>query len=128
MLQDYTHRVLEWIEYHLALGISGLLWFDHGSADNLLEVVKPYNNVFVIPFDYTVRSLNERRNAQRMALTIGSTVLQSQCQWICLIDADEFIYLPRDTGCPLGVFLQRYNSYPAVTLKSKLLTNKRHET
>jgi len=39
-----------------------------------------------------------------------------------MIDADEFIYLPKNPVEPIGYFLDRQNN--TITMKSKILTNK----
>ncbi len=135
--KDYSHRLDEWIQYHLKLGFSGIVIFnnDDNKSNSLNEsleycvhtltieeISKKYKgNVFVVDMPYSSFINQHWNNIQRATLTIGVNAFRNKCRNIALIDADEFIYLPNNQHMQIEDFLKNYST---ITMRSNILTNK----
>lgn len=128
MVQNFEHRLFEWIDYHFALGFSRIILFDNGSTDHTLERIADRNDarLVVIPFNYAHFADQTFADTQRIALAAAVNAYRNQCGWICLTDADEFIQIPGMHPMNIETFLaaNRFRRYRAVTMPSILLTNK----
>jgi len=137
----YTHRLDEWIQYHLNLGFSGIVIFNNdGNVTNGLneslehctrahsteEVCRNYpGKVWAIDYPYSPMHGEEWNTIQRISLHIGVNAFQTKCRNIALIDADEFIHLPKNPSMKIEEFLGEYDG--TITMKSNILTNKRDD-
>lgn len=136
MCKDYSHRLDEWIQYNLKLGFSGIVIFNNTqntgklneSTENCImvssmeEIANKYpDKVLLInyPFLHFVGSVYD--TIQRVALSIAVNAFMHKCTYISLIDADEFIYLPKNPNMHIEQFLQKYNN--TITMQSNILTN-----
>ena len=128
MVKNYAHRIIEWIDYHLKIGFSKIIIFDNGSTDNLEEVLNKYNNsqVTIITFSYEPFPNRCFADIQRIAHNIGVNGLKHTSSWACLLDADEFIYIPKMKPMNIERFLHHplYRYFKALCMPSILLTNK----
>jgi len=136
--KDYSSRLEEWIEYNLNLGFSGIVIFDNDDNKNnkineplehrqnngtISDICKKYNGkVWCVKFNYQPIKGNHYDNIQRIALHIGVNAFRNKCGKIALIDADEFIYVPKYPNMKIETFLSKYNG-KTVTMKSNILTN-----
>lgn len=137
MCKNYSHRLDEWIRYNIKLGFSGIVIFNNdGNTSN--EINEPTENciqkhsmkeicdrykgkVWMIDFPYSQFINDDWNNIQRMSLHIGVNAFRTKCRNIALIDADEFIHLPNNTGMNIEDFLQMFCT---ITMMSNILTNK----
>ena len=128
MVQNYSNRITEWIEYHIKLGFSQIIIFDNNSTDNTSARINGINNPRVIAYAFNYEPLEGQHwaNIQRMQLTIGKMALDGKADWLCFIDADEFIYLPKMQRPDINAFLRqrKYKRAKALRIESILLTNK----
>ena len=128
MVKNYAHRIVEWIDYHITLGFSHIVIFDNGSTDGLEEVLNKYSRdqITLIPFPYTPFPNRCFADTQRIAHNIGVNALKKRCAWVCLLDADEFVYLPKMKPMNIERFLSHplYRYFKAICMPSILLTNK----
>ena len=138
MCKNYSHRLEEWIQYNLKLGFSGIIIFnnDDNQRKNINESLENCNNnrsmkeivdkykekVLLIDFPYTPVSNNKWNTIQRLSFYIGIHGFKDRCKYISLIDADEFIYLPKNPNMNIEDFLNKNNK--TICIKSNLLTNK----
>jgi len=136
LCKNYSHRLDEWIKYNLDLGFSGIIIFnnDDNNISSLNESLencinkysteeiceKYYNKVWVVNFPY-VPILGDWNTIQRISLHIGVNAFRNKCRNIALIDADEFIYIPRNPSIGIENFLKNYGT--TITIKSNILTN-----
>jgi len=136
--KDYSHRLDEWINYNLKLGFSGIVIFNndknksnglHESLDNCIldttitDICKKYKGkVFEVNCPYTNLPGDYWTDIQRMTLHIGVNAFRLKCRNIALIDADEFIYFPKNPTMKIEDFLQNYDT--TITMRSNILTNK----
>jgi hypothetical protein len=139
MCKNYSHRLEEWIKYNIKLGFSGIVIFDNETNEDnngdpqeycikrktTKEICENYKDkVFLVKFPYSPLKNNHWNTIQRMSLHIGVNCFKDKCRHIALIDADEFIYLPKEPSTSIETFLEKYNN--TVTIKSNILTNKNY--
>lgn len=136
--KDYSHRLEEWIQYNLKLGFSGIIVFDNtanksnklneslkncDNSKSMKEICDKYkDNVLLVSCPYSPFGGEHWNNIQRITLHIGVNAFKNQCKFIALIDADEFIYIPKNPKIKIGDYLNLYNT--TITLQSNILTNK----
>ena len=97
----------EWIEYHLLIGIKHFYLYNNNSSDNYMEVLKPYleaNIVTLIDWPY--------EQSQRQAYKNAWETFKKECNWMCFLDADEFICM--NTYDNINEWLNKFSKYPAV--------------
>lgn len=137
IVKDYSHRLDEWIQYNLRLGFSGIVIFDndanksnglHESAEycvrksSIADVCRNYKGrVWCVDFPYSPFRGNHWNTLQSICLYLGVNAFRQTCRNIALIDADEFIYLPKNPSIKIEDFLKNYGT---ITMKSNILTNK----
>jgi hypothetical protein len=142
MCKDYSSRLEEWIEYNLKLGISGIVIFDNNEDGNnkiklnepldylqnngtVSDICKKYKGkVWHVKFNYKTMDGTHWNNIQRISLHIGVNAFRNKCGKIALIDADEFIYIPKESN--IVKFLSNYKGQ-TLTMKSNILTNKSNQ-
>ena len=135
MCKQYSHRLEEWIQYNLKLGFTGILIFNNdgnrlnmlnegrGSNKSMDAICKKWpNQVCMVDFPYAPLPGNHWNTIQSSSLQIGVAALRSTATSIALIDADEFIYLPKNPMQSIQSFLKAHSK--TITIKSNLLTNK----
>jgi len=137
--KNYGHRLDEWIQYNIKLGFSGIVIFNNeeNNKTNMNEPIDDYciitksmedicskykDKVFIVNCPYSPFLDYHYDNIQRVTLHIGVNALMSKCKYIALIDADEFIYIPKNPTMFIEDFLENYNK--TITIKSNILTNK----
>lgn len=136
--KDYSSRLKEWIEYNLNLGFSGIIIFDNdenksnkinesyenlqnnGSIKDICEKYK--GKVWRVECNYQPIKGNHWNTIQRITLHIGVNAFRNKCGKIALIDADEFIYIPKNKSNIID-FLSAYKG-KTINIKSNILTNK----
>lgn len=137
LCKNYSHRLDEWIQYHLKLGFSGIVIFNNGgnassglneSLENTVfdksmeQIASKYDGrVFLVDFPYGPFPYDHWNNIQRASLTIGVNAFREKCRFISLTDADEFIYLPANPTQNIEDFLQSHNR--TIKMHSNVLTN-----
>tara|TARA_Y100000385_G_scaffold78502_2_gene79743 strand:+ start:5663 stop:7405 length:1743 start_codon:yes stop_codon:yes gene_type:complete len=138
MCKDYSCRLEEWIQYNINLGFSGIIIFDNDANENarikeplgnrvyngsVKEVCKKYKGkVCVVDFSYQSWRGAKYNTIQRMTYDICLDEFRNKCARIALVDADEFIYLPKNPNMSIETFLMDYSGNN-VTIKSNILTN-----
>lgn len=137
LCKDYSHRLDEWIKYNLKLGFSGIVIFNNdGNKKSSLnesvsrstkhatteEICKKYKGrVFLVDMPYSPFEGEHWNNIQRITLHIGVNAFRKKCRNIALVDADEFLYLPKNKDMKIEDFLKDYST---ITIRSNILTNK----
>ena len=80
----------EWLDYHLCIGVDHFYLYNNNSDDNYREVLEKYiKNGFVTLIDFPYQA------AQFKAYKDCYTRFRNDSNWICFLDADEFI-------CPIS--------------------------
>lgn len=134
MCKNYEHRLDEWIQYNLKLGFSGIVIFNNdGNKSNQIDETLDYcynkesmaeicakyeGKVLLIDFPYSPLRGTHYNNIQRLTLSLGVNAFRNKCRSIGLIDADEFIHIPKMQT--IEEFLQDKST---ITIRSNILTN-----
>ncbi len=100
--EDYLK---EWINYHLAIGVDFIHFYDNNSK----IPVQPSNRVLVTPFPCIDRC------RQMIAYDDFISRLKGKVKWTAFIDPDEFIVI-RNSPHRLDTFLENYENYGGVGL------------
>ena len=84
----------EWITFHLDQGFTRFYLVDDKSTDNPMDVLEP----FVRSGTVTVGTTNNHPlyidGRQPAAFTAGLKQARGECDWVALIDSDEFLFSP----------------------------------
>lgn len=109
--------LLEWLEYHKAIGITHFYLYDNASTDNYLEFLLPYIRegevelFFVKEPSATVKIHNA---LQRACYNHAVKLSKKHSEWLAIIDSDEFICITNQKSLP--VFLKDYMSAPGLVI------------
>jgi hypothetical protein len=108
IVRNEASYIVEWIEYHLLLGVEKIYLYDNESDDNLKEVIAPYIDMGLVEytfwpskglrcFAYDAQKNNwvlQRDWVAKIQLSAYQDAikrLENKTYWIALIDIDEFI-------------------------------------
>ncbi len=96
LLKNELPYLVEWIEFHKAVGFSRLVIYDDGSDDNVALVERMYREH---GRDYVSYEANTQQNDPRMRrVNAAGECLQKyrdQADWIIHLDVDEFVWSPK---------------------------------
>ena len=96
MFRDEGPYLAEWIRFHQAQGFSKFYLFDDKSSDGFREVLDPYirRGIVVLSSPPTVTADMHTQNRQRVCFNIGLAMAKKECDWVAIIDVDEFLFAP----------------------------------
>ena len=86
IVKNEEEYIVEWIEFHMLVGVERFYIFDNGSTDNTKHILLPYISkgiVVYINYPGKVAQVNAYNDALRLA--------KKKTKWLAFIDADEFI-------------------------------------
>lgn len=96
MFRDEGPYLEEWIRFHQAQGFSRFYLFDDRSNDGFREVLDPYIRQGIVvlssPPTFTADMHNQAR--QSVCFTSGLRMAKKECDWVAIIDVDEFLFAP----------------------------------
>jgi|TARA_B100001094_G_C18016963_1_gene713114 hypothetical protein len=110
--------IIEWLEYHLSLGIDSIFLFDNYSDKPLHDITHTYQkyNVHTYLWDKT------QRESQRHCLNYNK-----HFRWIGLLDIDEYVVLlEQETN--INNYLKRYEDYDGLCLHWLMFGSNNHKT
>jgi glycosyl transferase family 92 len=121
MYRDHASYLAEWLEFHLLVGAEHFYLYDNGSADDHLDVLRPY-------LDEGLVELHDWPLHPGMKQAFDHCVEQhrTESRWIAFIDIDEFLFSP--TGTPLPEVLRDYEDFPGVGVNRVPFGPSGHET
>jgi hypothetical protein len=88
--------MLEWLAYHLAIGISQIVIYDNESTDDTAQILGRLNHLSWLKYSHWPTLPN--RSPQLSAFEHFIDANQSRSDFVALIDLDEFIALPEGCG------------------------------
>jgi glycosyltransferase involved in cell wall biosynthesis len=96
MFRDEAPYLVEWIEYHLLVGVEHFWLYDHLSTDDSLAVLASYvarGVVTVVPWPHPHRpgDISVRQRTQVAACRDGLRRASGEVGWVAVIDVDEFL-------------------------------------
>lgn len=109
IFKDEALNLIEWIEYHLIVGVEHFYLYNNNSSDNYRDVLKPYIEQGIVtlinwpPYPGQASAYNNCWENYR-----------NDSKWIAFIDCDEYI-------CPryeqnIADFLNKYSKYPIIVM------------
>jgi Glycosyltransferase family 92 len=108
MFQDEAPYLKEWIEYYRLLGVDHFYLYNHSSADNYMEILRPYINDGIVELTEWLRPTDHIWEQYQLdAYNDCLAHCKNQTNWLAIIDIDEYI-VPRYTNS-LKEFLIPYN-------------------
>ena len=102
--RDQNEDVEEWVDYHLAIGISKIFFFDNNSTVPIRETLAKYRGAV----HYEDVSTLEAAPLNPQLFVYRKCLAQKNVQWIAFIDVDEFIVLKATPHSTLPAFLTDY--------------------
>ena len=87
ILKNEAPYVKEWLDYHIAAGVTKFYLYDNESTDNLADVLKPYIVRDVVEYTWWPGKL-----MQFPAYNDAVSRHKFDCRYLAAIDLDEFIY------------------------------------
>jgi hypothetical protein len=109
IVKDEAPYIVEWLEYHLLVGVEKFYIYDNGSTDNLHELLAPYIKAGIVEYIYfpgKLRHLPAYNEAVRH--------LEDTSFWIAFIDMDEFIVPVEKKTIP--EFLRDFEDAPGIEI------------
>ena len=100
---------LEWIEWHLRMGVEKFYVYDNESKDNTKEILAPYIERGIVEYIYFP---GYRR--QLAAYDDCFSRHRYDTRWIAVIDMDEFIVPVKNSS--LTDYLEKLENFPAVEI------------
>jgi hypothetical protein len=103
LMKNEADYLLEWIEYHLLVGIERFFLVDNNSSDSTINIVQPYVELGIVRLR-TYPGLHQQLKVYNMVLP----TLRNDSYWVAVIDIDEFI-VPLEFHCipPISHSLER---------------------
>ena len=86
IMKNEGQYIVEWIEYHLLLGVSKFYIYDNESDDNTKELLTPYIEKDIVDYNYC-EGIGKQHFAYKKILKKART----KTYWLAVIDLDEFI-------------------------------------
>jgi hypothetical protein len=93
LIKNEADYLLEWIEYHLLVGVERFFLVDNDSHDNTTRVIEPYIALDLVRLR-TYAGLHPQLAVYNMVLP----TLRNETYWVAVIDIDEFI-VPLEFHC-----------------------------
>src|SRR4051812_4729329 len=88
MVRDVSKFLREWAIYHGAIGVDRFFIYDNASEDDLAEQVAQLKSagldIVTVPWPWT--------KSQEAGLSHCAATQQGSCQWMAVMDVDEFIF------------------------------------
>ena len=87
ILKNEGSYIKEWLDYHIAAGITKFYLYDNDSTDNVTEVLRPYIERGTVEYIFFPGRL-----MQYKAYNDAVYRHKFDCRYMAIIDLDEFIY------------------------------------
>ena len=120
-IKNETKHLPEYIEFHLMQGFDHFIFYDNGSVDGLLDVVKPYGDL--VEIRYYPPTVTGPKN-----FWVAGECCREQrgkSKWIHFHSVDERIYCP--DGRKIPEFLQEFEQYGGVLVAWEEFNSNGHE-
>ena len=115
MFRDEAKYLREWVEFHLLIGIEHFYLYDHLSIDHPEVVLADYIAKGIVELHRRTEDVGE--NFVYLAVQMyneGLDLARGECQWVAMLDSDEFI-VPKSTTW-LPTLLKDYERYGGLTV------------
>jgi hypothetical protein len=120
MIKDEASYIVEWLEYHLLVGVDKFFIYDNESKDNLKEVLAPYIKEGIVEYSFFPGKLQQ--------IPIYNDAIKRyrfSSFWLAFIDVDEFIVPVVSKTIP--DFLHEFEGKPGVEINWVLYGSGGHQ-
>lgn len=117
IIRNEASYLREWLDYHIAAGISHFYLYDNGSTDCTQQLLHPY-----VEQGYVTCRFFPGKGAQMLAYNDALQRYRFAARYLVLIDADEFIYPLNGRSIPQCVqeILSRYPRAGGLTMNWRI--------
>eukprot|EP00891_Asterochloris_glomerata_P005717 jgi/Astpho2/5717/e_gw1.00079.119.1_t len=125
--KDQHLDLREWLDHHLALGVSKIYLFDDHSDPPMLPAVTSYVEAGLVNYHYVQHFSHPSNRTQLYVYDYCIEHFRHQHTWIAFIDIDEFFVL-RGTaaGSSLPAFLRQYEGYGGLAVHWRVFGSSGH--
>lgn len=105
----------EWIDFHLNEGAEKIYLYNHQSDDDYMKVLYKYlstKKLELIDWNISVQTPLEWNAIQCAAYKDCITKVKNKCEWLAVIDTDEFLFSPM--GTKIHELLNNYNEFDQI--------------
>ncbi len=113
IMKDEGRYLLQWLEFHLMMGVERFILYDNGSTDDTVDILEPYvhtGTVQIVEWPHFVEGLGVQALAYAHAIALDA----GRSKWIAFIDLDEYLFCP--CGRRLPSFLQDHSDKPVLVV------------
>lgn len=86
VFRDEGPYLQEWIEFHIAQGVSKFFLFNDNSSDDFMDVISLYLQSGVVHLENSVEGDQVKTYTRALELSRG------EVRWLAVLDLDEFLY------------------------------------
>ena len=119
IMKNEGNYVKEWLDYHLAAGVTKFYIYDNESTDNLPEILRPYIESGFVNYHRLGGQL-----AQNPAYMDAVSRYRFECRYMAIIDGDEFILPVGDDAKSIpetvAELFARHKPMPALTMNWRI--------
>jgi hypothetical protein len=95
IVKDEGPYIIEWIAYHKVIGFERIMIYDNDSGDGSGEVLRLLGDLGEIDYVPWPWPADHPTNPQSAAYQDGLARVAGRTDWLCILDADEFLVLKR---------------------------------
>jgi glycosyltransferase involved in cell wall biosynthesis len=112
LFKDEAPYLIEWIEYHLLVGVEHFFLYNHESSDQYAELLAPYVARRIVELRDWPSKKGDKNwvESQKKACQHCIGKARGQTKWLAIIDLDEFLLLV--LGGDLLSFLAPFDKRP----------------
>ena len=124
VVRDEVHDFAGWIAWHVAVGFDTIFVVDDLSTDGTDQVIQAAAKSFDVRYSKTTQDHESFYERQQREYRRMLKRLAGQFEWLCFLDADEYLLLKRDPD--ISTFLKRFPEAQGIALNWRLHGNNGH--
>ena len=87
IMRNERENILEWLDYHILVGVEHFYLYDNYSTDNPLEVLKPFIEKGIVTYNKWENGKGQKEAYDDARMSYGR-----DCLYMGFIDIDEYVY------------------------------------
>lgn len=128
VVKNQAEDIVEWVLYHMMLGVGVIYIFDHNSTTPMVNELLPFIKTGNVVYQYFKQvPLSSKLNPQLWAYQQCINAYWDRHHFIAFIDADEFIVINKGYGDQsLPTFLKKFESFGALGINWRVMGSDNH--